>query len=70
MPWVVGTALVAMWLYANLLGCIGILRDRELSRSTQILRLLFVWCVPFLGAVLSLRVSSEESPHLLPSRRL
>jgi hypothetical protein len=67
--WVVGPVLAVLWLYANVLASIGILRDHELSRSMRLLRLVFVWCVPLLGAVLSLRVSSEESPYLLPSRR-
>jgi hypothetical protein len=65
---VVGLALAVLWLYATLLASFVILRDREIPRSTRILRLLFVWGVPFLGAVLALRVSSEESAHLLPSR--
>jgi hypothetical protein len=67
--WIATLVIGLTLLYADVLASVVILRDRELSRSTWILRLLFVWCVPFLGAVLALRVSSEESPHLLPSRR-
>jgi hypothetical protein len=40
-----------MLLYADVLASFVILRDRELSRLTWML--LFVWCVPFLGAVLA-----------------
>jgi hypothetical protein len=69
MVWIAALVIGLMLLYADVLASFVILRDRELSRLTSILRLLFVWCVPFLGAVLALRVSSEESPHLLPSRR-
>jgi hypothetical protein len=32
------------------------------------LRLLFVWLVPFLGAVVALRVTAEESPDRVPAR--
>jgi len=58
-----GAVLIAtMALYGAVLASVGILRDRELPRATQMLRLLFVWLVPFLGAIVALRVTAEESP--------
>jgi type II secretory pathway component PulF len=48
--------------------CGAIQRVRELTRFTRTLRLLFVWGVPFLDAVIALRVAAEESPDLMAGR--
>jgi hypothetical protein len=45
--WIAALVMGFVLLYVNVLPSIVVLRDRELPRSTRILRLLFIWCVPF-----------------------
>jgi len=64
-----GAVLIAMMvLYGAILASVGILRDREMPLR-RMPAFTFVWLVPFLGAVVALRVTAEESPDRVPARR-
>ena|ERR1700722_11661280 len=65
---VVTLAIALIAFYLALVATICIVRDRTLPRLTAISRLLVSWLVPLLGAILAIRVATEESPQNLPRR--
>jgi hypothetical protein len=62
----VAIALVAF--YLAVVATICVVRDRTLSRVAAVSRLLVSWWVPLLGAILTIRVATEESTQDLPRR--
>lgn len=59
-------ALTAIYLAVVATVCVSL--GRSTTRSIAALRIVFSWAVPILGAMVTIRVSSEESPSALGSR--
>jgi hypothetical protein len=62
--------LVAVYaFYAAVLASFSVVRDITLAIVPKMARLVFVWLVPLVGAMSTLRAAAELNPDSLPSRR-
>jgi hypothetical protein len=57
-----------VYLYGAALASFCLLRDETLLTGPKLFRLLGVWMIPIIGAMLALRSAAEVSPQSLPGR--
>ena len=65
---VVTLTIVLIAIYLSVVATICVVRDRTLPAATVTLRLVFSWLAPLLGAILTIRVATEESTQALSRR--
>lgn len=65
---VVTSVIAVSVIYLGGAATLCVVRDQSLTRRIAILRIMFSWFVPLLGAILTIKIAAEDSPQHLRSR--